>query len=64
LSLPYFDFIVAFLAAESGSFADFFTGKNCHIILQFFSANARPATNEPYPTIFALDHQTLNPRRL
>jgi hypothetical protein len=39
LSLPYFDFMIAFLAAEGGSFGNFFTGKDCHITLQFFATS-------------------------
>jgi hypothetical protein len=50
VSLPYFDFIVAFLAVEYSSFCDFraefFTGKNGHVALQFFSVQHKQQTNE------------------
>jgi hypothetical protein len=54
LSRSHFDFMVAFLAAKGGSLVDFFTGKNGHVTLQFFSVNGQPANNEQYPTIFGL----------
>jgi hypothetical protein len=52
LSLSYLDFMVAFLAAESGSFADLFTGKNCHVTLQFFSVGNRTPMNEQWLKLF------------
>ena len=57
VSLPYFDFIVAFLAVESSSFPDFFTGKNGHITLQFFSIQHEQQTNETIPGLVTADQQ-------